>query len=55
MVKNLKIEARLHEQMKEYCDTQGLKMGKLAERIISSYLTQQGEQDEDNRNIRDSK
>lgn len=37
-LKTIKIKEDLHTKIKDYCDTNGLKLGKLVEKLITSHL-----------------
>ena len=37
-MKNIKIDEKVHTQLKVYCAEQGIKIGKLVERLIAKHL-----------------
>jgi predicted HicB family RNase H-like nuclease len=37
-LKNLKIDEKIHNEIKEHCQDQGIKLGKLIEKLIVEYL-----------------
>jgi len=37
-MKNIKIDEKVHSQLKEYCAVHGIKIGKLVERLIAKHL-----------------
>ena len=37
-LKTIKIKEELHDRLKSYCDINGLKIGRLIEKIISTHL-----------------
>ena len=42
-MKNIKIDEKVHEKLKEFCSEQGLKVGKFVEKLISSKLEEEQE------------
>ena len=46
MLKNLKINEETHTALKDYCCEHGMKVGRLAEIIITSFLNEEGSNNE---------
>lgn len=47
--KSIQVEPQIHEQLKNYCDENGLKMQKLVEKLIINEI------EKDNRNLQNNK